>query len=355
MVFLSIHRNIIQIAQKWIASYFSKHKNSFSKIFGAGILIVAFNFYIQELYNIGFDFNWSTYQFNWYYLACVVILHAIGLAYGSLGWAMIMQNLDNQARLIDSVKIYYVTTITRNLPGLVVHFAGRTYLHKKNGQNKTISVVSITLEMLIATLASILTYLIFWPFSGLPPIIPQYYTILILTVICCLTFSPLFKHLISWQNCQATQTIQTNYIHLLNLHLMYFLIIVLGGIILFLTIKIIYPISPVYLPASIGVAGFSMAVLLLTFWIPGSFRLRDMTLLIMLSDFTNPAIALMITLLWRYLLIISDLFWGVFALFLMWMNNDRIWQEIQVNVLWPRHLKNISKFIPKDYYDRDKA
>lgn len=340
---------------------FFRYKNLFSKVVGYGILIAVLGFYIRQLYSVGFEFDWSIYRFNWYYLICVVILHAIGLIYGSLGWAIIVRSLDAQASLLNSAKVYYATTITRNLPGLVVHFAGRTYLHEKNGQSKTTSMVGMVLEMLIATLASILTYLFFWHLSGLPPVIPQYYPISILIIGFFLTLSPLFRYLISWGTGQTTQSIQINYFCFFSLLLLYFLIIVLGGVILFLTIRVIYPLSPNYLPMTIGIAGFSMAVLLLTFWVPGSFRLRDATLLLVLTDLTNPTLALVITFVWRYLLIISDLFWGIFVLFLMWFNNDRLWQEIQVNFLSPwQRLKHLTKqnkpdYLLKDCYDRNKT
>jgi hypothetical protein len=80
-------------------------------------------------------------------------------------------------------------------------------------------------------------------------------------------------------------------------------------------------------------------IMLLTIWIPGSLRIRDATLLVTLSHLTSPSIALVITLLWRYIVMSADLFWGGLTLLVMWFRGDGLWLEAKGLFLAP--LKSI--------------
>ena len=66
-----------------------------------------------------------------------------------------------------------------------------------------------------------------------------------------------------------------------------------------------------------------------------SVRIRDATLLLILSGLTTPALALIITFLWRYLLLASDFIWGSITLLLMWARGDALWLEARDNLLKP--------------------
>jgi hypothetical protein len=111
--------------------------------------------------------------------------------YASLSWAMIMKSVARQLDLLKSTKIYYLTAITRNLPGLVTSFVSRVYLHRQDGQ--AITLVAMFVEILLTTVTGALTYLIAWGLAGEPALIPYYYPLTVLGVGLFLLYPPIFR------------------------------------------------------------------------------------------------------------------------------------------------------------------
>jgi hypothetical protein len=107
------------------------------------------------------------------------------------------------------------------------------------------------------------------------------------------------------------------------------MLIVAGGVALFFAINVIYPLSVSFLPLVIGAWGFSMLVQGLTSWLPVSIKLRDGTLLLILSDLTLPSVGLVITILWRYYLVSHDFFWGALMTGVLWLKKDKLWLDVR--------------------------
>ena len=320
----------------------TQHRQLILKLLGYSTIILALGFYVWQIYTKGFEFDWRAYRLNWYFLGGVLLIHAVGLVYGSLGWALIMQGVAQRSDLFKSAKIYYLTAITRNLPGLALNILSRVALHEEEGRGKTVTVVAMLVERLLITLASALTYILTLLLFGGEAIIPIYYVVILVMVGLVIISPPIFKKLVRRvpgydQNKSVAQDFSLG--RILFLLILYSFAIILGTLMLYMAINVIYPLSAEHLPTLNSVWSFTIMIMLLTIWIPGSLRIRDATLLVTLSHLTSPSIALVITLLWRYIVMSADLFWGGLTLLVMWFRGDGLWLEAKGLFLAP--LKSI--------------
>ncbi|MCB0155728.1 MAG: hypothetical protein KDF65_13100, partial [Anaerolineae bacterium] len=188
---------MLQFLWPSLRQFLTKHQQLIRKSIGYGTVLLALGFYAWQIYSQGFEFDWNAYRLNWYFLVGVLILHAVGLVYGSLGWALIMEGVAQRSDLFKSAKIYFLTVITRNLPILALSIISRVALHEEAGRGKTITFVAVLVERLIITIASALAYLIVSYLFGIEAIVPAYYVIAVLVVGLVIISPPIFKRLIA--------------------------------------------------------------------------------------------------------------------------------------------------------------
>lgn len=319
----------LQTVWNWIVG----HKTTLTKLISYSVLASIVLFYGWQLYQTGFDFEWQDYQINWKAMSLVFLLQAIGLGYGGLGWAVIMREVAGRNKLWKSVKVYYLTTITRNLPVIGVNFVARAYLHQEEGRGKLITVVAVLVEGLITMTVGGLVYLVVFFIFGQELAASLYYLAIIVVVVGLILLSPpVFKRLIHRVPRFSTQSDDIPYFSfhsLFYLLALYFFIVLLAGLIFSLIATSIYPISAVYAPRLIAVLALSFVVQFISSGLPGSTRLRDATVLVTLTGLTSPSAALIITFVWRYILLLNDFLWGFFALGILWLRGDELWKEAQ--------------------------
>jgi hypothetical protein len=321
------------IIWNWLVEHYQLRQ-----VIAYSILVLMAGFYLKQLYTIGFDFNRQAYRFDWRYLGAVIILYALAMICSGLNWAIIMRRIARYPHFRKSIKIFYLTALTRNLPGIIPHFASRVYLHQEDGQGKGITLIVMVIELLLVILAGALIYLAAWFLTGAQAIVPIHYPLLIVAAGLIVIYPPVLNRLVRWIPGLVPDPIylkNRSYFSVLSLLIIYGLLIIFGGFILFLTIRIVHPISSSHLLSVIGAWGFSLSVQVLVFWLPGSPRLRDGVLLLVLSNLTSPSLGLIITLIWRYIILLNDYLWGGIAVGILWIRQDELWLKIRDTFMLP--------------------
>lgn len=87
------------------------------------------------------------------FVCCVLTWLLFGL-----NWGLVTRRLGSSLPLRDSMRIYFISTVSQFLPGRVWYLATRVYLYDREGVRKTITSVALVLETAIVVLSGVLVY-----------------------------------------------------------------------------------------------------------------------------------------------------------------------------------------------------
>jgi len=281
------------------------------------------------------------YSLNVGYLALVLMLHTVGLSLGGLGWALIVRTLNPGASLSHSIQVYYITNVPKNIPGSAWHILGRLYFHQKSGETKTSTAIAVVLELTVTAWAGALVYLLGLLTSSYGPTLSPIYPLGLLLVASLALFPPVFKRVsrvfISRMAHLEGVQINLDFKQLFTLLGLYSFLVTLGGFLLFLTINAIYAPDWNLLPSVVGAWGISLMVTSLTFWIPIALRLRDGIVLVALTPLMPAATALMVVVIWHFVIILSEVIWALIVslISLLFFDQEQmLWSEVLER--WPK-------------------
>jgi len=281
------------------------------------------------------------YRLNVGYLALVLLLHTVGLSLGGLGWGLIVRTLNPGASLSHSIQVYYITNVPKNIPGSAWHILGRLYFHQKSGETKTSTAIAVALELTLTAWAGALIYLIGLLTSSYGHALPPIYPVALLLLTSLALYPPVFNRIsgLLISRIAHLEKVQVNldFKQLLTLLGLYSLLVALGGVLLFLTTKSIYTPAWGLLPSVMGAWGISLMVTSLTFWIPIALRLRDGIVLVALTPLMPAATALMVVVIWHFVIILSEVIWAliVSVISLLFFDQEQmLWSEVLER--WPK-------------------
>ena len=87
------------------------------------------------------------------FLLFTVLFYGISLSSGVLGWVLIISNFTDALSWFIHIKIYFLTLVSRRLPGTIWYIGGRAVLYKELGISAITTSVSSMIE-LITTIIS---------------------------------------------------------------------------------------------------------------------------------------------------------------------------------------------------------
>jgi hypothetical protein len=288
------------------------------KVIGYILTVLLFGLILFQLARNWQNVEWATYRLDFRYLLVSMIPHAFGLALGSIGWALIVRQISQKADFWCSVRIYYITNIGKNLPGSIWYVVGRVYLHKQDGTSNTATTIAAVLELALAALAGVVVYVIGLLITPEEPVIGREYLIVLLIVGGMLLYPPVFNRLanttIRWLAHTSKTTVDVTWLNIMGWMGLYLIITFIGGIILFLVGNAVYPMAWKSLPVIAGAWGISVAIAGLTFWMPTNFGIRDGILVVALSAVMPISAALVVAVVWRVWVVLSELLWALVAI-----------------------------------------
>ena len=253
-----------------------------------------------------FWFGWKNRGMIIPYLVGANYYHFIGVSFAYLGsliaavinWSVIMLDLDGSLSLWKNAQIYSITLASRRLPGTIWYVVGRTAMYQQLGVTKTTVVVASSIELIITLVTGGLVGLILMLTSGtsLPSLV-------ILSIVGGFILGALILHpsilkaILKYIGMNQVENLRIKNI------LVWFLLCVfmwiMSGLMIGQLVSVFRPITFQETFFIIGIWALSGTAGLLTFFLPSSFGVTELTLTALLSQIMPLPLAGVIAILTR--------------------------------------------------------
>lgn len=247
-----------------------------------------------------------------YLLALLAVLWA---------WNRLVGQLTSWRHFGRNARLYCLSNLPRHIPGAIWYMAGRTFLYGQAGIPASRTLAGIALEVLLTTTAGLLTYLLTLPLAGSLGNTPLRLGLALglLALALLVLQPPLFNRLLSFflRRFGSREGVRVTYRGLLPPLLAYLLAWAAGGATLYAVIRSIYdPLPWQDLPAVIGIwaAAGTVGLLASTFLL--GLGVREVTLGALLMALLPEERAVVVALLFWFLLTGADVVTAGFALLL---------------------------------------
>lgn len=244
-------------------------------------------------------------------LGLFALIYGLNLTIAIGAWALIIGSVSGYWRTFEHLRIYCITTITRRLPGAVWHILGRVVLYERLGVPRGLTAVAGGLEFAAIILAGLLVMIVTWPLMLGGQTLDPALLLASLAVCALLLNPPLVRYLIR-RFGRAGGAAPVRYREVMLWVSVFAVVWALGGLQLFVIVRAVTPLPLSALPAMIGVwsaAGIASTVFFS--FLPFGLGATELTLASLLSPFVPPAEALLIALVMRVMLTLSEIGYGL--------------------------------------------
>lgn len=240
------------------------------------------------------------------------LAYALDLALAITGWVLIVGGLSGVWGWLAHVRIYCINAVTRRLPGSMWYLLGRVVMYEQLGIPRSVTLIASGIEYVVTLLGGLLVAIITWPIALNGAQLNPLWLIGGLLLGGAILNPPMIRMLIKRFAPQA-HALNLRYRHLLGWTLFYTLVWCGGGLILFVLADAIHPLAFGTLPAMIGIWAASALLPQLLAFLPFGLGVQELTLSALLSPFVGGTEAIVIALLMRVVLTISEVLWACIA------------------------------------------
>jgi len=267
--------------------------------------------------------NWNQilifpWQINFIYLFLVVVFQFISLAMTFWAWQLMVNRLGGYISLLTGIRLYYTSNLTRRLPTIFPQVGSRLVLYKQAGISRTSIMNCILLETVLTIISGILIFLIFLPFYSTVKhnlVIPM----IITGVILLLAFLLKPELLVQLTNYFLARLKRSGLTQMPNRKdiiiwiLIYMLAWFFGGISFYFLPRALAAIQGPGFFDALGITTLSTLFSILVLPLPFSFGVKEITGAALLIPWMPVSTAIIITIAYRIILTISDIFWALAA------------------------------------------
>lgn len=268
--------------------------------------------------------NWEELQeykwtLNYRYLLLASLVYGPSFLLVLLAWHRIMADISAMPSLSVNARIYCSSSLFKRIPGVVWYIADRVRLYKKEGVARSVTVVSVALETVLLIITGVLTYLISLLFSVSAKTmghVPLHVILIILVPLLILIYPANFNRLVSYllrklhHQGDVSLTLKSS----IRLILIYLIAWIIGGLDLYLLANAVYPVPPELLPAVVGAWAVSGAVSLVSSYLIQGMGVQEVVLSVLLASYLPLPVSIVITILFRILVTIGEVFWALLLL-----------------------------------------
>lgn len=235
-----------------------------------------------------------------------VLVYTVDLVLAVFGWVMIIGPLSGYWRPLDHTRIYLLTSVTRRLPGTFWYILGRVVLYERLGIKRGVTAFAGGIEFAATIMAGLVVALAAWPLILAGTAFSPIWLLIPLGVGIALLNPPAIRALL--RRLAPQHAAGVRYRHLLGWVLIYMLVWIVGGGLLFVLADAIYPLPLSALPGVIGVWALAgVAAYLLFSFVPFGLGVNELTLTVLLGPFVPAGEAFVVALLMRALVTICEL------------------------------------------------
>lgn len=264
-----------------------------SIIFLAKILINSF----EEIKNFKIDFN------SLLILTIGVFTGVLGALAQSYSWTIQLKKKYPEFKLHESFRIIGITQIGKYLPGNVAHFVGRAYLASKKIDNADI-VFSLFVENVLLVAAGLILGLVYFLYIDMNKFV-SLNSYLILLLLSIPGFFIGFYVLNKLK--QRFNLLTINFLSLIKILIIFMLMLTGGGFVIYILFYLTSEPGAVSLLLCISSFALSFLVGFMIPGAPGGIGVREYAFVLLLSPFTDKAIALQAILFFRLINVAGDL------------------------------------------------
>jgi uncharacterized membrane protein YbhN (UPF0104 family) len=250
----------------------------------------------------------QSWQFDWRMIGVSLAVYSVNLLVVVVGWAQLVNQLcDQQIPYRDHLRVYAATNLSKRLPGSFWYIAGRAVQYNRLTISAGITSLASILEYILFGLSSIVVSLALFPFTlsssrfSLPILLVSMAAGLILIQ------PSIIRRILRWIG--KPTDIPLNNRHLLRSLFWYVLGWLLGGVMCFGIIRIIYVLPLASLPTVVGAWSLSGAVALITFFSPSGLGFKEISLAALLSMEMPSAVAIAVAILARFVVVLFEFLW----------------------------------------------
>jgi hypothetical protein len=242
----------------------------------------------------------------------------MALSFGYLGYILVR----NWGELVAydwrvdyrQVALAFICYSAARLPAPLLYLFGRVYLYEQEGITKSVTVTISLLEWVLIVLSGIIVYLLTLPFLSLPPAWRSPWLPLGMLVVGALLVHPRAIRALLRLLGQEEVPLPFGYGNVLVWLIIYILVWIGGGLVLYAVINSIYALPLARLPTVVGIWVLSGLITTLVFATSAGLGLKDVTLGVLLGYLMPSPLAVIVALLMRVCPILFATIWGIVAL-----------------------------------------
>jgi uncharacterized membrane protein YbhN (UPF0104 family) len=270
--------------------------------FVAVVLILGYLLYQQRDILLGFD-----WQINWSFFLLSFLIFGVDLALVAFIWGWILNSLGKQLPFRTHFHYYCISNVAKRIPGTIWYIASRVTLYSKEGIELRKTSFASGMEAVISTIASAVVSLMF------AVQILRDYSVSPLLLAGILLLGGILVHprmLSFFFRRLKIDASELHYKHIIQWLFIYSFVWIIGGVLLFAIINILYDLPTGQLGYVIGswsLVGFLSSLLLFS---PSNLGVTEVGLSILLSAIMPSSIAVVIAIFARILLILYEIIWA---------------------------------------------
>jgi len=259
----------------------------------------------SELLKYDFSVNLTNMAFAWFCRLGHIFLMAFA-------WHLITKKMKMNLTYSQNISKWFYSNLGKYLPGKVWLLVGRAYLYQKENISKKMIAAAFSLEVACGVIASGIVIIVSIVVCGLFEFRSQLYLILLLVAAGLIFLHPkIFAGTLNWflvKLKRATINVRFKYIDLLEIILVYIISWVLLGVGFYFLTNSIISIEPDNIVFMTGALAFSGIIGMLAFFVPAGLGIQEGALVILLSRIMPGSIAVLISIVVRLWLILTEIF-----------------------------------------------
>jgi len=278
---------------------------------GASFVFLGFGLYSnwQELAQHEWNIDYR------YLLASSAIYPVSFLLIASV-WSQVISRLGGFSNYFRNLQIYCYSGLAKYIPGTFWYVLGRAYFYEKEGVAKSLTALGSLWELALAAFSGLAVYLSLMMYSGQAYTGPLNYLLLLLVplgfvVLWPSGFSAALEHFFKSRAENISLIRSRDSSVWITLYALAWL---LGGLAFYLQVNMVFPLPLAHLPAIASFLVISGVISQLAFFIPAGLGIREVSLSVLLSAYVPFGMAVVIALIFRLWMTVSEVFWTLVTL-----------------------------------------
>jgi hypothetical protein len=286
------------------------------KVATALVVSLALSFLAYNLSRNLHEISQYSWRLNCASLFSSFIIYSVSLALAIMCWNSVMHRLGGHPSLRKNMRLYCYTNLAKRLPTPVWYVAARVYMYDKERIAKRVTSTAILIEIVVVIFSGILVYLVSLPFSSHTLLLEgNIWVLLLLVPLAAIVACPSWLSaslnflLTKFRRDKLLITIMPG--DMLQWSALSSLAWTLGGFIIYSLSNGIYYLPLARIPDMVNIWAISGIAGQVALFMPMGMGVKELTLAYLLSSYMPLPVAVVVSLLSRLCLLVSDFFWAL--------------------------------------------